>query len=659
MAEEEDVSLFETIKQINDKQLVENDKERTMLSRNRSAFAIGGKSKLKLNQLPKKSAVALKKQTNQVLRSHNLLQTPLESKESKKLTRKLIYEQTSTKLGRWDDYVKNIRHGSQIDLRNVNQKVCIVPTEARKRKLGTEVERELDALLNGNEYIPTGDDELSIAEKRILSSVSIQEAKLRQMELRKHRILQSEYQVKARRLRKIKSKTYHRHLRKREQKEKERILREGEQEPEEDAETEKAIKRRAEDRATLKHSSAGSKWSQKVKRKKLIHKDDDILKQVNEQNAIREKNRERINEAAVESDTDEESEKEEEEPKLAISAISIVNQLGDNDWFKATEEAQEIVDNLEIASENVDVIVRENTGLMNLPSITSRDMEKSTDSVTPQKTAIELEIEEHLRKRRNRNVNSSDEDSEEEVVQIEEKQVEEPPVPLVEATNSQTDGIPAKKSQSGINTKDVLNVPEKLVVTEDVDGETTTIREAFEDDDVVKTFKQSKKDTAEEEKGKVVDLILPGFNGSWAGEDFKPSRSQKRRFRMKQKMAPRADRELGHVIISEEASKLGGKRVKQLPFPYQNADQFNKAMSQPIGNTWNTAASFREMTAPSIVTTPGQIIAPATLEEKQRHSDIFTLEKAVDDKKQKKAVPKKFKGGRRKTAADDLSLSRS
>jgi len=143
-----------------------------------------------VNQLPKKSAVALKKQTNQVLRSHNLLQTPLESKESKKLTRKLIYEQTSTKLGRWDDYVKNIRHGSQIDLRNVNQKVCIVPTEARKRKLGTEVERELDALLNGNEYIPTGDDELSIAEKRILSSVSIQEAKLRQMELRKHRILQ-------------------------------------------------------------------------------------------------------------------------------------------------------------------------------------------------------------------------------------------------------------------------------------------------------------------------------------------------------------------------------------------------------------------------------------------------------------------------------------
>ena len=49
MAEEEDVSLFDAIKQINDKQQVEKEKERTMLSSNRSAFAIGGKSKLKCN----------------------------------------------------------------------------------------------------------------------------------------------------------------------------------------------------------------------------------------------------------------------------------------------------------------------------------------------------------------------------------------------------------------------------------------------------------------------------------------------------------------------------------------------------------------------------------------------------------------------------------
>lgn len=67
-------------------------------------------------------------------------------------------------------------------------------------------------------------------------------------------------------MRKIKSKTFHRHLRKREKKEQERILREGggEEEKDEDEAAKAAIKRRAEDRATLKHSSAGSKWSQKV-----------------------------------------------------------------------------------------------------------------------------------------------------------------------------------------------------------------------------------------------------------------------------------------------------------------------------------------------------------------------------------------------------------
>ena len=34
-------------------------------------------------------------------------------------------------------------------------------------------------------------------------------------------------------------------------------------------------------------------------------------------------------------------------------------------------------------------------------------------------------------------------------------------------------------------------------------------------------FKSDKRAKIEEEKGKVVDLILPGWDGKWAGEDFK------------------------------------------------------------------------------------------------------------------------------------------
>jgi len=36
-------------------------------------------------------------------------------------------------------------------------------------------------------------------------------------------------------------------------------------------------------------------------------------------------------------------------------------------------------------------------------------------------------------------------------------------------------------------------------------------------------FKKGKNQKIESEKPKVVDLILPGFDGEWAGEDYKVS----------------------------------------------------------------------------------------------------------------------------------------
>ena len=64
-----------------------------------------------------------------------------------------------------------------------------------------------------------------------------------------------------------------------------------------------------------------------------------------------------------------------------------------------------------------------------------------------------------------------------------------------------------------------------VVETEDANGASNTtdvtIREAFVDDDVITEFRRDKKQQVESDKPKVVDLILPGFDGEWAGEDFK------------------------------------------------------------------------------------------------------------------------------------------
>lgn len=49
-----------------------------------------------------------------------------------------------------------------------------------------------------------------------------------------------------------------------------------------------------------------------------------------------------------------------------------------------------------------------------------------------------------------------------------------------------------------------------------------TLNLTFElDTSLFREFGKNKRQKIEEEKGKVVNLILPGWDGTWAGEDFK------------------------------------------------------------------------------------------------------------------------------------------
>ena len=82
-------------------------------------------------------------------------------------------------------------------------------------------------------------------------------------------------------------------------------------------------KERIDERATLKHASTGSKWSQSNKRVKF--KDDNMLKEINAQ--IQEKNKRiRRTEFEEEQEDEEEDEKvpEVEKPKVKPAVSSIV-----------------------------------------------------------------------------------------------------------------------------------------------------------------------------------------------------------------------------------------------------------------------------------------------------------------------------------------------
>lgn len=116
--------------------------------------------------------------------------------------------------------------------------------------------------------------------------------------------------------------------------------------------------------------------------------------------------------------------------------------------------------------------------------------------------------------------------------------------------------------------KDICVDPKKIFRIEDhgnevQDGESDSIQQkridiqqAFANDDVVEEFVQEKSEIEDASKPKDLDLSLPGW-GAWAGAGIKPSEKKKKQFTKKADPAPlRKDKDLSHVIINEEKSKL-------------------------------------------------------------------------------------------------------
>lgn len=142
-------------------------------------------------------------------------------------------------------------------------------------------------------------------------------------------------------------------------------------------------------------------------------------------------------------------------------------------------------------------------------------------------------------------------------------------------TNSSVDiggnsenNISHKEHDGRAVSKDIRVDPKKIFRIEDrgdeVEGDESdslqqkrvNIQQAFASDDVVEEFVKEKSEIEEASKPKDIDLSLPGW-GAWAGAGIKQSEKKKKRFVKKADPAPpRKDKDLSHVIINEEKSKL-------------------------------------------------------------------------------------------------------
>uniref|UniRef100_A0A087YSC1 UTP14C small subunit processome component n=1 Tax=Poecilia formosa TaxID=48698 RepID=A0A087YSC1_POEFO len=193
--------------------------ERSEAAGHMSEFSVnpdGGPGKVQLSDLigslEKTSAVPAKsrKQLKNLQLSEKTIESPLSKQETERIQRDMAFQKAASEVSRWDGVIIQNQRAEQL-LFPLNQDPA-GPKPVERLVVGwkarTPLEQEIFSLLSANKQ-PLTDPVLTPAEEASVKAMSLEEAKIRRAELQKARALQSYYEAKARRERKIKSKKYH------------------------------------------------------------------------------------------------------------------------------------------------------------------------------------------------------------------------------------------------------------------------------------------------------------------------------------------------------------------------------------------------------------------------------------------------------------------
>ncbi|XP_074863758.1 U3 small nucleolar RNA-associated protein 14 homolog A [Carettochelys insculpta] len=608
------------------------------------------------------SLSTVKKQLNRVKQTKSV-ELPLSKQESERVVREAAYSKTSKAVAKWEPVVRQNRRAEQLVFPLKQERVGVAPIEEVLTgwKARTPLEQEIFNLLHKAQQ-PATDPLLTPQEEASLRAMSLEEAQLRRAELQKARALQSYYEAKARREKKIKSKKYHRVLlRGRNRK----ALKEFEELRKLDPEAaltklEELERARIEERMSLKHQNKG-KWARS---KAIMAKYNlEARRAMQEQLA---KNKELTQKVLLEPEGEEEGGVAGEGGFLPDAVNEVQPSTdGANPWMlgkpsseakdsgmqedskdvreaaapgEAGEEAEEVSEE-EMLLQDFEQRRRtrqhkaggpgpkEAAEVEELPAFVELPLNLQTGAGLEQAAPEQEEplLSEQLDRR------STMEDIEA-LGQQEERDQPQPARPL-QASEEEAARPPseqagkAAKQEKMISLQAVLagesheiHCPALPVSVQDEEEEAAdqrlVIQEAFAGDDVVADFLQEKRKAEQAGKPQVVDLVLPGW-GEWGGTGLRPSTRKRKRFLIKPAPGPpRKDRHLPHVIISQQRNiQAAAHQVNELPFPFDCQQHFEQSIRAPVGPTWNTQRAFQKLTAPRIVTQPGHIIQPLSAEE--------------------------------------------
>uniref|UniRef100_A0A8C2SWR2 UTP14A small subunit processome component n=1 Tax=Coturnix japonica TaxID=93934 RepID=A0A8C2SWR2_COTJA len=604
----------------------------------------GAGEKLVLSELLQpihgRSALSGVKKEFSRVKQKKAVELPLSKEEAERVVREAAYVKSSKDVGKWQPVVLQNRRAKQLVFPLKEEIVAVAPLEqvVSAWKPRTPLEQEIFGLLHKTQQ-PITDPLLTPQEKASLQAMSLEEAKRRRAELQKARVLQSYYEAKARREKKIKSKKYHRVLKKSKRR---KALKDFEMLQKSDPEAalaklEELDQLRMEERMSLKHQNKG-KWARS--RAIMAKYDLEARKAMQEQLA---RNKELMQKVRVELPEEEPADMPEEDlTSTAVVPPVSVGANKANPWMlgKPSDPAQEpdmpedlgdavvpvAVESKEM-SEEEEELSEEEALLQDFQQKRVEEQASPVIEVPPQAQEEPLLSEQLHRVQTMEDIEALA--SEELIAEQEKPQAVGTEKPAHPQEKGRAAPKPAKKpatKKKMINLQSVLSgkvqeaqcpsLPVVIVEEEGGFDQRGVITEAFAGDDVVADFNQEKRKAEQAAKPQPLNLVLPGW-GEWGGTGLKPSKKKIKRFLIKPAPAPpRKDQHLPHVIISEQRNiHAAAHQVSELPFPFEKHQQFERCIRTPVGSTWNTQRAFQKLTTPRVVTRAGHIIQPLSAED--------------------------------------------
>ncbi|NWX94320.1 UT14A protein, partial [Nothoprocta pentlandii] len=675
--------------------------ERTEASAHVSEFNVscqGAGEKLVLAELlqpikPKSALSGVKHELTKV-KQKKAVELPLSKEEAERVVREAAYVKSSKDVSKWQQVVLQNRRAEQLVFPLKQEIAAVAPLEqvVSGWKARTPLEQEIFGLLHKT-HQPITDPLLTPRERASLQAMSLEEARQRRAELQKARALQSYYEAKARREKKIKSKKYHRVLKK---SKKRKALKEFELLQKSDPEAalarlEELEQLRMEERMSLKHQNKG-KWARS--RAIMAKYDLEARKAMQEQLA---KNKELMQKVRLEPPEEEAGDVPAEEPVPESVPVVPMNAGGANPWMLgkpsspvkepevqealgdvaepvAVESKEEMEEEEEEVSEEeallqhfeqkrhvrrppatsptpcngalvtcseCELLLPLSVGANETEEVTELPGDISVDPICSEEQAS-LGIEQPSQAQEE--VLLSEQPSRVRTMEdvealASEERAEEQEIPVAAGTEKRVRQQEAGRAETGrtkkprkarkketISLQAVLSgkpqeaqCPSLPMAVEEEEGgvdQRGVITEAFAGDDVVADFRREKRKAEQAGKPQPVNLVLPGW-GEWGGTGLKPSKRKMKRFLLKPPPAPpRKDQHLPHVIMSEQRNiHAAAHQVSELPFPFEEHQQFERSIRTPVGSTWNTQRAFQKLTAPHIVTRAGHIIQPIAAED--------------------------------------------